>query len=256
MATTARKEHALEVGLVQTIFRPCAEALLKVAEPQSGQRLLDIGCGSGIVARAALELQPGLVASHGFDNEQEAVDEAVLAASTHRFSEKLSFWKGHAGMADAYRGEWDVCVAQHVLQHVPAMLGPLLKALVAGGRAIIATWPVSSESCPAYDFLYTASGDGTRVIGLSLEDLRARIEAAGFHDVSAFELVVKTPPIAPGAFLQQYLEGKTKEPPKDIGVYVSRPEVAELAAKRAASRDTHGNVVFDIVMHVAVATAH
>jgi hypothetical protein len=48
------------VPATQTIFRPYAGLLVELAAPAVGERLLDVGCGSAIVARVAVERQPGL----------------------------------------------------------------------------------------------------------------------------------------------------------------------------------------------------
>src|SRR4051812_29239879 len=127
MINALRKEQALEKGLVQTIFKPCAEFLVEQAQLKSGERLLDIGCGSGIVARVALEQQPELAAAHGFDNECAAVKVAECIAAQHVRRDKLKFWSGHASNPKDYRGEWDVCIAQHVVQHAANMLVPMRK---------------------------------------------------------------------------------------------------------------------------------
>lgn len=184
MATTLRKEQALEQGLVQTIFRPCAEFLVRQAQLQPRERLLDIGCGSGIVARVALEQQPELSAAHGFDYERAAITVAESIASQHKEREKLKFWTGDASKPEAYQGLWDVCVAQHVVQHVPQMLVPMREALTKGGRVVICTWPTSSEECPAYSFLYSAAVEGQKPIGMSMEVLSQRLKDAGFQHIT------------------------------------------------------------------------
>ena len=40
-----------ESYMVPTLFAPCATALIEAADPRSGERVLDLGCGTGIVAR-------------------------------------------------------------------------------------------------------------------------------------------------------------------------------------------------------------
>ncbi len=42
-----------EQHLVPAIFRPWAHLLVERADPQSGERVLDVACGTGIVARLA-----------------------------------------------------------------------------------------------------------------------------------------------------------------------------------------------------------
>jgi SAM-dependent methyltransferase len=251
MATTFEKEQALEEGLVQTIFKPCAALLVKLAHLQPDERFLDVGCGSGIVARAALELQPKLKAAHGFDFEAAAVEVAQLAARTHTGASKLDFWIGDANTPAAYRGPWDVCIAQHVVQHVPGMLMPLRQSLAnggsrpKGGRAVIATWPPTSKDCPAYDFLYRAAGEGEKSIGMSTEELLRRTKDAGFGDVVVSQEVLQTPPVTPRLFLKQYLEGKQSRPP-NIEDYLARLDAQQPEAQY---------VQFDIVMNVAIAHA-
>ena len=40
-----------ESYMVPTLFGPCARILIQAADPKSGERVLDVGCGTGIVAR-------------------------------------------------------------------------------------------------------------------------------------------------------------------------------------------------------------
>ena len=51
---------AYEQYLVPTIFAPAAEGILEALAPQPGERLLDVACGTGVVARqAAPRVAPG-----------------------------------------------------------------------------------------------------------------------------------------------------------------------------------------------------
>lgn len=40
-----------ESYMVPTLFGPCATNLIEAAAPRPGERVLDLGCGTGIVAR-------------------------------------------------------------------------------------------------------------------------------------------------------------------------------------------------------------
>jgi SAM-dependent methyltransferase len=253
MTNMLRKEKALEDGLVQTIFRPCAEFLVELAQLKPRERLLDIGCGSGIAARVAIEKQPELAAAHGFDYERAAIMVADRKGAQHNGRVKLKFWTGNASKSEDYRGEWDVCIAQHVLHHVPDMLQPMRKALAPKGRAVICTWPESSEECPAYRFLYTAADEGNKDIGMSKEALSEKLRKAGFqHRGSVLTPQLCTPPVDPGEFLRQYLEGKVT-PPNDIKKYLSHPKLKEHAESLAHRTYSDGKVQFSIAINAIVA---
>jgi len=252
---TLEKEQALEDGLVQTIFRPCAEFLVTLAAPAVGERLLDVGCGSAIVARVAAERQPLLRAAHGFDFEQDALDVARRAVADHPQANLFEFWRADAEDPQAYRGQlWDVCTAQHLLQHAPSMLAPLREALGPKGRAVIATWPASSSQCPAYDFLYLAAGEGVKAIGMPIASLRQQLQQARFQVVTEVETKLRTPPVAPAGFLRQYLEGK-QHPPANINEIVARAEVVPLAAEKATMIRSGDLMQFTIAMNVIIAMA-
>lgn len=256
MVTTVRKEQALEQGLVQTIFRPCAEFLVELTQLRPGERLLDIGCGSGIVARVALEQQPELSAAHGFDYESAAIRVAEGVGSQHEGREKLKFWTGDVSNPEAYRGPWNVCIAQHVVQHVPTMLSPMREALAEGGRAIICTWPVCSDECPAYDFLYSAAREGQKIIGMSMEALCQNLRDAGIVRFTTLTPELYTPPVEPMDFLRQYLEGK-QEPPADIEEYLSKLSkagVKELAGRLGGRAYANGMIQFRIAINAIVAS--
>jgi ubiquinone/menaquinone biosynthesis C-methylase UbiE len=251
---TLRQEQALERGLVQTIFRPCAELLVKLAAPAVGERLLDVGCGSAIVARVAVERQPGLRAAHGFDFEQDAVKVARDAVAKLPEADLFKFWPANAEESQAYLGKsWDVCIAQHTLQQAPGMLAPMREALGPEGRAVIATWPASSTECPAYDFLYSAADEGVKAIGMSIASLRQRLQEAQFQVVTEVETTLRTPPVAPDVFLKQYLEGK-RYPPANINQVVARPQVVQIAEEKGTTIDG-GLIQFKIAMNVIIATA-
>jgi 16S rRNA G1207 methylase RsmC len=51
--TTAAEVY--EELFVPTLFRGAAEALLETARPEPGKRVLDVGCGTGIVGRLAAD---------------------------------------------------------------------------------------------------------------------------------------------------------------------------------------------------------
>jgi predicted TPR repeat methyltransferase len=47
----ANPAEGYESYMVPTLFAPCARILIQEADPKPGERVLDLGCGTGIVAR-------------------------------------------------------------------------------------------------------------------------------------------------------------------------------------------------------------
>lgn len=101
---------AYERNLVPKFFGPCAELLLDLAEVVGGERFLDVGCGTGTVARKA--------AGRGANATGVEPNEGMLAVVRQAAPEIA--W--HAAWADALPlpdSSYDVVCCQQALQFVP-----------------------------------------------------------------------------------------------------------------------------------------
>ncbi len=132
-----------EEWLVSPMFRPLAEATLDEVKFTAGDRLLDVACGTGIVARVAKErlgVAPGIV---GVD-----VSPDMLAVARSRAPE-LDWREGNAAALPVQDGEqFNIVVCQQGLQFFPdklAAVAEMRRVLVPGGRLAVSTWRPDHE---------------------------------------------------------------------------------------------------------------
>lgn len=178
--------EAYESRLVGPLFRPWAEMTLEELDLSPGDRVLDIACGTGIVARVAGERL-------GADGYVVGVDVSPDMLSVARVVAPGIDWReGAASALPLRQGEqFDVVVCQQGLQFFPdrmAAAAQMRRALTIGGRLAVSTWR-SDEEMP---FLRELRSLAERRLG-PITDMRhslgdaATIETllqdAGFEDV-------------------------------------------------------------------------
>jgi ubiquinone/menaquinone biosynthesis C-methylase UbiE len=137
-----------ERELVPPVFGPWAPILIELADLKPGDRVIDIACGTGIVARiAATRVTPsGVVAgidlNPGMLNVARSLDAAADAASIHwqeATADKLPFPDG----------SFDVAYCQLGLQFFadrPAALREMRRVLATKGRLAVMVWCAIQES--------------------------------------------------------------------------------------------------------------
>jgi len=132
-----------ERWLVGPLFRPWAELTLDDVRLSAGDRLLDIACGTGIVARVARERlgDNGHVVGIDISSEMLAVARALAPA--------IDWREGNASALPLRQGEqFDVVVCQQGVQFFPdkiAAAREMRRALADGGRLAVATWRADDE---------------------------------------------------------------------------------------------------------------
>jgi SAM-dependent methyltransferase len=185
--------------LVPAMFAPLAEDLVASAELRPGDRVLDVACGTGIVARRAAERLGGDAQVVGLD-----LNVAMLAvARSVSASEGLAIdWpEGNALAMPFADGTFDVVFCQQALQFFPdrpAAIREVHRVLTTDGRLALSVFR-SIEHRPEVRALVEAlerhvgpAAAATRRALVSLGDageLGQLIAGAGFRDVEIRAIV-------------------------------------------------------------------
>ena len=144
--TTAAE--AFEKFVVPATTRPLAKELVRLAAPRSGERVLDLACGTGIVIRFAAPLVAPGGAADGLDSDPAMI---AVARSIVRCPDGVTLsWH----CADAQRmpfedAAFDVALCLMGLQYMPdsvAALSEMRRVIKADGRLVLAVW-ISLEDC-------------------------------------------------------------------------------------------------------------
>lgn len=197
---------------VPAIAEPVARDLLDRAALRARERVLDVACGTGIVARLAAEQvgETGTVAGLDINPGMLAVARSVtppgLSVDWHTASAEAIPLPDHA---------FDVVLCQMGLQFMAdkaAALSEMRRVLAHGGRIIVnAPGPVPPPMAVMAEALATHAGP--EVAGFvhavfclhDPDELRQLLDAAGFTDVvvDRHRTTLRIPP--PREFLWQYI---------------------------------------------------
>jgi ubiquinone/menaquinone biosynthesis C-methylase UbiE len=171
--------------LVPGIFERYARDLVERARPIGpSARILDLGCGTGIVARVLRERLGGAAKISGLDASPPMVEKARSLAP------ELDFREGNAMALPFEDRAFDLVLSQQMLQFVPdagAALREVRRVLAPGGRLLASTWRPRSEQ-PLHDALGKVAerhlgNSNDRRWSLDGDALRALLVEAGFVGV-------------------------------------------------------------------------
>jgi len=182
-----------ERNMVPAIFEPFARDLLEFADLQKGESILDVACGTGIVARLAwpkviptgrvvgLDVNPGMLEVARNAARQSAAD--------------IEWTVGSVSEMSLNAGEFEVVLCQHGLQYFPdkpVALREMHRVLGDRGRLVLSVWrPISFNAGHSVfaDVLQRRMSEeaaATRRAPFIFSDrnqLRTLVADAGFHDV-------------------------------------------------------------------------
>ena len=181
-----------ERHMVPSIFGPWAADLVKLAAPIAGERVLDVACGTGIVALLAAERVGSKGKVVGLDLNPGML---TVARSASAGIENIEWREGNATAMPLSDGMFDLVFCQQGLQFFPdrlASLKEMHRVLVPGGRLAVSVWSSIANS-PGFSLLAGALGKhiGPEAAALmrlpfslaSQAELRSLMERAGFRNV-------------------------------------------------------------------------
>jgi len=204
--------------LVPSIFGPFATDLIDLAALQENERVLDIACGTGIVARTAARRVGRRGSVVGLDISAPMLECARSAAAREDVS--VEWREGSALKLPFPDGAFDLVLCQQGLQFFPdrpMALREMRRVLAPGGRLGLSVWR-SIERSPGFAVLADAlSHHISPQAGALLtsgpfslsdtEELRALIARADFSDITIRPALKMLSYPSPDEFVRCYAAG-------------------------------------------------
>jgi SAM-dependent methyltransferase len=138
--------HAYEALFVPALFEQWAARVADAARIQPGDRVLDVACGTGVLAREA-------AARAGASGHVAAIDPGPGMLAVAREKAPAVEWReGVAESLPFADGAFDVVVSQFGLMFFvdrQRALSEMLRVIAPGGRLVVAVWD-SLDHIPAY----------------------------------------------------------------------------------------------------------
>ena len=205
--------EAYDQYLGPAIFVPLSAFVLERAAPQSGERVLDLACGSGIVTQQL----PPLVGESGKVVGVDLAPPMIAVASAKDKPAGCAIeWRVGNGteLVELDNGSFDLVICQQGLQFFPdrgAGASEMRRVLASGGRAVLALWK-SLEHQGLFQQLVETQA---RVLDMPLEKaampfsfgdadaLKTTLEDAGFASVEIVEHEVTAKFPNPGDFIRR-----------------------------------------------------
>ncbi|HSB02905.1 MAG TPA: methyltransferase domain-containing protein [Anaerolineales bacterium] len=128
-------------------MREVNEAVCKVLDPRSGERILEVGCGSGVLCRRmAPHTQPdGYVT--GVDISPQFITEAQRYALVEGVAKQVVFECARGESLPYPKAAFDGALAARLLLHTDdpsAILGEMARVVRPGGRIVAMDWDFDS----------------------------------------------------------------------------------------------------------------
>jgi ubiquinone/menaquinone biosynthesis C-methylase UbiE len=203
--------QAYERYMVPTLFTPWAQELLARAALHAGERVLDVACGTGIVARLAAQRVGPSGYVMGVDLNAAMIETA--RTQTPPAGAPVEWREGDAHALPCADATFDVVCCQQGLQFFPDKphaLREMHRVLGPGGRLVLSVWrslpynPYGRALADAMErHVGAAAGTGMPApYGFGeMEPLRTLLTAAGFRDIHIHIVVLTMRHPTPAEFI-------------------------------------------------------
>lgn len=118
-----------------------AERVVELAAPRPGDRVLDVGCGTGVVSFAAARRLTGGGRLVGIDLSEGMLRYARAKVARTGLAGRVEFRRMDAEALELPEGSFDVALSMFALRHFPhpdAALAQMFRVLRPGGRLAVA----------------------------------------------------------------------------------------------------------------------
>jgi SAM-dependent methyltransferase len=198
---------------VPAIATPVSVDLMATAALQPGERVLDVACGTGLIARLAAEQVGPTGSVTAVDLAPDMID--VARATPSHGGAPIDWQVGDATSLALPDDFYDVVLCQMGLMFMAdraAAIAEMRRVLATGGRLIVSTPgtiqpPFELMEQAIVDHISPELGGFVRAV-FSMHDpdaVAALLRAAGLHDVDAKVSIATFHLDAPAAFLWQYI---------------------------------------------------
>lgn len=182
-ALTGLYDNVVRLTTRETVFKA---ALVDLANPQPGEQLLDVGCGTGTLTGLFAQQEPKL-ACVGLDADPVQLKHAAKKFGAPRA--ELRFEQGYAQQLPFSPQSFDLAVSSLFFHHLTTRqkrdaLTEIVRVLKPGGRLIIADWGQPSSLIQRGLFFLVQLLDGFETTQDSVRGaLPVLMQGAGFVEV-------------------------------------------------------------------------
>ena len=260
---TGSAAEVYEKELVPAIFRPWAELVIDLADPQKGDRVLDVACGTGIIARMVADRVGPTGAVVGVDLNPGMLKVArTVWSSGSRSGAQVEWQEASADKLPFPNASFDVAYCQLGLQFFadrPTALREMRRVLGSAGRLAVMVWGDLDES-PGFavlaDALERHVGEAAAAImrapfGLSNADqLEALVRNAGFQDVAIQQRVGTVRFPSPERLVLSYVAGSPLAGPVSLADDAAREALITDAINALGEYTSSTELAFPIAAHL------